>query len=81
MIQSSAPSEKKFVYKESLFNNWKRCVWWFQDKCNDYQHCEVCSLYEVKQEIIEKFKTITEYKIYLGRVKSKESGDADANSR
>jgi hypothetical protein len=26
----------------ALHNNWKRCNWWFQDKCNAYEYCEFC---------------------------------------
>ena len=51
--------------KEKLHNNWKRCNWWFQDKCNDYQHCEDCKLHRTKKEIVEMFRTIREYKIEL----------------
>jgi hypothetical protein len=53
--------------KDSPHNNWKYCIWWFQDKCNDYEHCGVCKLHNVKQEIVEKFKTILDYKISLER--------------
>ncbi len=33
--------------------NWKKCNWWFQDKCNDYGYCEHCNHWKDSKEVVE----------------------------